>query len=83
MAQSRGRFKIFRIGAILLGLFVSLYLLISKRFEKPGAAKDKNIEHHKPATSADDALKYWTADKMRNARPVDLPQVNTLDQGKS
>lgn len=83
MARSQGQFKIFRIGAILLGVFVSLYLIITKRFKKPGVTKDKASEHHKSETSANDALKYWTADKMRNAKPVDLPQVNTLDRGKS
>jgi len=33
-------------------------------------------------TPADDALKYWTADKMRNAKAAPLPNVNTLERGK-
>ncbi len=33
-------------------------------------------------TPPDEALKYWTADRMRNAKAAPLPRVNTLDREK-
>ncbi len=54
--------------------------MIWKRFSKP--APPATIIKHQVNTRPDDALKYWTAEKMRNARGADLPHVNGLDQGK-
>ena len=31
---------------------------------------------HKVETPPDEALKYWTADKMRKAKPAPMPHVN-------
>jgi hypothetical protein len=80
MLPPQRRSKVFGIGAMLLGLLAGLYLIVSKSFKKPGKAKD--IRHHKQATSADDALKYWTADKMRHANALELPHVDPLERGK-
>ena len=68
------------VGMILLCLLAIVYLLAWKRFSKrdPSAT----IIKHSVDTSPDDALKYWTADKMRKAKPADLPHVDTRDQGK-
>lgn len=73
MSQPLKKNNLFKFGAVLLGLFASLYLLASKRFGKSKATR--GVKMHKPATNPDGALKYWTADKMRHAAPVDLPQV--------
>ena len=80
MPRSQGRSNAFGFGAMLLGLFAGLYLILSKSFKKP--AKTKAIRHQKQTTSPDDALKYWTADKMRQATAVDLPDVGALDREK-
>jgi hypothetical protein len=65
---------------ILLCSLVGLYLLAWKRFSKPDP--ESTIIKHPLDTHPDDALKYWTANKMRNAKAANLPNVNALDQGK-
>ena len=67
-------------GAVLLGLFVGLYLFAWKRLSKADAPV--TIIKHPVDTHADDALKYWTADKMRDAKATNMPNIKTLDQGK-
>ena len=68
------------VGMILLCLLAIVYLLAWKRFSKrdPSAT----IIKHSVDTSPDDALKYWTADKMRNAKPAKLPHVKALKRKK-
>jgi hypothetical protein len=66
------------VGAILLCLLVGVYLLAWKRFSKP----DPTIIKHPVDTDPEATLKYWTADKMRKAKPVKLPNVTALEQGK-
>ncbi len=68
------------VGALLLCLLGSVYLFVYKRFLKPNPSAA--IVRHSVETDPNEALKYWTMDKMRNAKPVDLPNVDTLDQGK-
>ncbi|HLQ27698.1 MAG TPA: hypothetical protein VK140_00505 [Ktedonobacteraceae bacterium] len=71
------------VGTILLGLLVGVYLvylLAWKRFSKPGPPA--TIIQHPVETPSDDALKYWTADKMRKAKAARLPNVTALDRGK-
>jgi hypothetical protein len=68
------------IGIVLLGLFIGVYLIAGKRFSKPNPA-DAVIKHS-VETPPDEALKYWTADKMRNAKPAPMPNVTPLDRGK-
>jgi hypothetical protein len=68
------------VGTILLCLLVGVYLVAWKRFSKPDPSA--TIIKHSVETPSDDALKYWTADKMRNAKAAHLPNVNALDRGK-
>jgi hypothetical protein len=68
------------LGAIILCLLVGIYLITYKRFAKSGHAA--TIIRHSTDTPADDALKYWTADNMRDAKAADLPHVKDLDRGK-
>ena len=68
------------VGTVLLCLLVGVYLFAWKRFSKP--APSARIIKHSVETPADDALKYWTADKMRDAKPAPLPNVDTPDRGK-
>ena len=68
------------VGTILLCLLVGVYLAAWKRFSKPDPPA--KIVKHSVETPSEDALKYWTADKMRNAKPARLPNVNALSRGK-
>ena len=68
------------IGTILLCLLGGIYLVAWKRFSKPDASV--KIKKHSVETPSDDTLKYWTADKMRNAKPANLPNVTDLERKK-
>ena len=68
------------IGTILLCLLVGVYLAAWKRFSKPGSPS--RIIKHSVETPSDDVLNYWTADKMRNAKAANLPNVNALSREK-
>lgn len=68
------------VGVILLCLLVGAYLFACKRFSNPDPAA--TIIKHPVETDPDEVLKYWTADKMRNAKPANLPTVDTLNRGK-
>jgi len=64
------------VGAFLLCMLIGVYLFAAKRVAKPDPIK------HSVDTSADEALKYWTADKMRKARPARMPDVDAPEHGK-
>jgi len=68
------------VGTILLCLLVGMYLVASKRFSKP--ARAARIIKHGVETPAEEALTYWTADKMSHAKAAPLPQVKAVDRGK-
>lgn len=40
------------------------------------------IVKHPVETRPEDALKYWTADKMRKAKPANMPQTTALKRRK-
>ena len=67
-------------GTILLCLLVGGYLFVCKRFSKSDSSA--SIVKHLVETHSDDVIKYWTEDKMRNAKATDLPNVNALEPGK-
>jgi hypothetical protein len=79
MSQQQRLIYLPLIGAIILCILVGVYLAASKRSKSNSPSK---IKKHRVKTSPDDSLKYWTADKMRNAKPAPLPEVNTLDREK-
>ncbi len=68
------------VSTLLLGLLTIVYLFAAKRAAK--SATSASIEKHSADTSSADTLKYWTADKMRKAKPADLPNVKVPDKGK-
>src|SRR6266852_6509512 len=80
MLQQQRLIRLPLVGTILLCLLVGVYLFTWKRFSKP--APSATIVKHSVETPADEALKYWTADKMRNAKAPPLPNVNALKRGK-
>jgi hypothetical protein len=65
---------------IILCLLAGVYLAASKRLSK--STRSKKVTKHKVETPPDEALKYWTADKMRNAQAAPLPKVNSVDREK-
>jgi hypothetical protein len=80
MSRQQRLIQLSLIGTILLCLLVGVYLVARKRSSKPDPSA--TIIKHSVDTSSDDALKYWTADKMRTAKPVKLPNVDALSRGK-
>ena len=68
------------VGTAILGLLVGVYLAVWKWFSQPEPVEP--IAKHSVDTSADDALKYWTAKKMRKAKPAPMPHVGAPDRGK-
>ena len=68
------------LGTTILCLLVGVYLVVWKRFSK--STPSNTIMKHSVEAPADDALKYWTADRMRNAKAAPLPNVNVLERGK-
>ena len=80
MSQQQMLIRVPIAGIILLCLLAGLYLGVWKRFSKP--AHSGRVVKHTVKTPPGDALKYWTAEKMRNARPAELPHVNVPDRGK-
>jgi hypothetical protein len=80
MSRQQGLIYLPLGGTILLCLLVGVYLFAWKRFSK--STPSTKIVKHSVDTPSDEALKYWTADKMRNAKPAPLPEVNALERGK-
>jgi hypothetical protein len=72
------------VGTILLCLLVGVYLFTSKHSAKPEPEPDAsaNIIKHSVNTHPDDALKYWTKDKMRKAKATNQPNVDTVSPEK-
>lgn len=68
------------VGMTLLCLLGGVYFAARKRVSKHAPAG--KVIKHSVDTSPDDALTYWTADRMRNARAADMPHIDKLDQGK-
>src|SRR5881275_276399 len=79
MAQQQRLLQLSLVGTILLCLLVCLYLVARKRSEK---AEPSSVRKHTVETSPEEVLKYWTADRMRSAKPVPLPNVKALKRGK-
>ncbi|GAC1555700.1 MAG: hypothetical protein PVS3B3_02110 [Ktedonobacteraceae bacterium] len=68
------------VGTTLLSLLVGVFLFARKRFSK--STPPTKVIKHAVETSSEDALAYWTADKMRDAQPAPLPIVNEHNREK-
>jgi len=78
MPRQQKRLQLALVGIVLLSLLVGVYLAVWKRPSKG----DPAIIKHPVDTSPEDALKYWTADRMRNAKPAELPTVDAPKRKK-
>jgi hypothetical protein len=78
MVQQRRLIYLPLVGVALIGLLAGVYLLAGRRFMKKDA--QGGVARHTVETPAEDVLKYWTADKMRSARPAPLPKVDASEK---
>jgi len=69
------------MSAILLGLLACVFLAVWKRSGKSNSSKN-TIVKHSVDTPAEEALKYWTAEKKRHAQPAEMPNVDAIDHEK-
>ena len=74
MSQQRRTTYITSVGALLLSLLVYVFLFGRKRRAKLNSSE--KVVTHSVETSPENALAYWTADKMRDAKPASLPVVD-------
>jgi len=81
IAQQYRRISFPLVGAVLLGLLVGVYLFAWKR-KRSAKRNAADVIGHKVEKHPDDVLKHWTADKMREAKPVPLPKADALERGK-
>lgn len=79
MLQKRSFIVLPLVAAIAFVLFVGLFLMGRKRMSKPDPA---GVVRHSLKTPAEDVQKYWTAEKMREAKPVPMPYVSDVKEGK-
>ncbi len=81
MSQQRRATYMTSIGALFLCLLVGMFLFARrKRFSKPTPSTE--VTKHNVETSPEDTLAYWTADKIRDAKPAPLPVVDEPQQRK-
>jgi hypothetical protein len=74
MVQQQRLIQVPLIGTLILGFLIGVYLVAWKWFAKP--EPEPEIVKHKVDTSSEDTLKYWTAEKMRKAKPAPMPHVD-------
>ncbi len=85
MLQQRRFIRLPLVGVLLLGLLVGVFLAMAARKRLAKASDAAGVVRHSVDTSAEDALKYWTEEKMRNAKPAKMPKVKNvkpLERGK-
>jgi len=80
MSQQQRLIYLPLFGTIIICLLVGAYLAASKRLTK--STPSNKVAKHKVKTSPDEALRYWTSDRMRNAKAAPLPGVNNLGHEK-
>lgn len=81
MTTQRQRLMYLPLASIaFLCILFAIYLVAEKR--KAKSDDSDSVVKHSVATPADDILKHWTAEKMRDAQPAELPSTNTLKPKK-
>lgn len=66
------------VGALSLALLLGLFLAGRKRVPKSST----RVARHHVGTPAEDVQKYWTVEKMRNAKPAPMPHLTDAGEGK-
>jgi len=67
-------------GIVLLCILSAIYFAAGKR--KAKSEHSDGVVKHSVETPADEVLKHWTADKMREAQPAQMPTTNALKPKK-
>lgn len=80
MLQKRSMIQLSLVGAIVLAVLLGLFLTGRKRMSKPDPAA--GVARHSLKTPPEDVQKYWTAEKMREAKPVPMPHIAGAKEGK-
>jgi hypothetical protein len=78
MLQQRRFIQLPVVGMLLLGLLVGVYLAMAARKRLAKADDVASVARHSVDTSAGDALKYWTEERMRSAKPAKMPKVKNV-----
>ena len=73
MARQYKLYSLPQASIIFLCLLVGILVFMGKRSSQ-AEHSDKVVKHTVDASPAE-TLKYWTADKMRKAKPAELPNV--------
>ncbi|MBV9258017.1 MAG: hypothetical protein JO215_08370 [Ktedonobacteraceae bacterium] len=79
MLQEQKLTRFFLPGTVFLCLLVGASLIAWRLLSKPAPA---TIVKRRVETSPDEALKYWTADKMRNTTATNMPRTDAIKPGK-
>jgi hypothetical protein len=73
MSQQQKIIQLPIVGMFLFGLLALVFLVGRKRSSEPEPSGA--VSKHTVGNSSEDALKYWTADKMRKSKPAKMPHV--------
>ncbi len=74
MSQQRSFLRLPLAGPLIICLLTGISVFLWRWCLKSDSSEP--VSRHTVDTSADEALNYWTADKMRKARPAPLPHVD-------
>lgn len=80
MFQPQRRIQQPLIGALLLCLFVGVSLLAWKWLAQ--SESSDSVRKHSVDTPPEDALKYWTAERMRKAKATNMPHIDAPGRKK-
>ncbi len=76
MSQQQRLIQLPLAGAFLLCLLAILFFVGKKRPAKDGVSKHVVKKH------PDDVQKYWTEERIREAKPAPMPHTTDLKTGK-
>lgn len=79
MLEKQQLVRVLLPGAAFLCLLAVVSLIAWRRIARPAPVA---IATHRVKTPADDALNYWTADKMRKAGTTNMPRTDAIKPGK-
>jgi hypothetical protein len=80
MSQQQRLIRLPLVGLFMLGLLAIAFLVGRKRASD--SESSDAVTRHSVDNSPEDALKYWTADRMRKAKPAKMPHVKKVEQEK-
>lgn len=78
MAQEQKRVQLPIIGILLAAVVAGVSVVTWRRIAKP--KQPAKVSKHKVENSSQDALNYWTKDKMRSTHETNMPNVNNLER---